>query len=183
MRYNIIRETDISNGPGIRVSLFTQGCFHKCKDCFNPETWDITGGNEFTYSEIEKILKLMDRDYIDGLSILGGDPFIYYDVNYKEKDDMLFQLVKAVKDTYKSKDIWVWTGYLWENCFPDKNGRILLPDIKNVLKNINVLVDGPYIDNLYHSRLAYRGSTNQRVIDVQKSIESGELTLYEKKKI
>ena len=158
MNYNKIRKMDISNGPGVRVSIFMQGCEFHCKNCFNPETWDFKKGKEFTDKTIERVLKLADKEYIQGLSILGGEPM------HPKNIDNTLKLVKVFKEKYPEKDIWVWSGFLFDN----------LKD-KEVLKYINVLVDGQYKDELHDFRLKYRGSSNQRVIDVPKSLKRGKV--------
>ncbi len=158
MNYNKIRKMDISNGPGVRVSIFMQGCEFHCKNCFNPETWDFKKGKEFTDKTIERVLELADKEYIQGLSILGGEPM------HPKNIDNTLKLVKVFKEKYPEKDIWVWSGFLFDN----------LKD-KEVLKYINVLVDGQYKDELHDFRLKYRGSSNQRVIDVQKSLKRGKV--------
>ena len=158
MNYNKIRKMDISNGPGLRVSIFMQGCEFHCKNCFNPETWDFKKGKEFTDKTIERVLKLADKEYIQGLSILGGEPM------HPKNIDNTLKLVKVFKEKYPEKDIWVWSGFLFDN----------LKD-KEVLKYINVLVDGQYKDELHDFRLKYRGSSNQRVIDVSKSLKRGKV--------
>ena len=162
MRYHKIRKMDISNGPGVRVSFFVQGCTFHCKNCFNPETHSFEGGKEFTKNTIEQLLKLCKEDYIKGLSILGGEPL--HPKNIKET----MHLVKRMKEEYPNKSIWVWTGFLMENIVE-----------KEILKYIDVLVDGQYKDELHDPTLKWRGSKNQRVIEVQKTIQAKELVLYE----
>ena len=158
MRYNKIRKMDISDGPGVRVSIFMQGCEFHCKNCFNPETWDFKKGKEFTNETINRVLELASKDYIAGLSILGGEPM------HPKNIESTLELAKAFKEKYPEKTIWVWSGFLFED----------LKD-KEVLKYINVLVDGQYKDELHDFRLKYRGSSNQRVIDVQKSLKRGKV--------
>ena len=155
MHYNKIRKMDISNGPGVRVSIFMQGCTFNCKNCFNPETHDFNAGKEFNESTIERILELCSKDYIVGLSILGGDPL------HPKNIDGTLELVKKFKKKYPKKSIWVWTGFLYEDIVN-----------KDILKYIDVLVDGVYIDKLYNPTLKWKGSSNQRVIDVVKSLKS-----------
>ena len=177
MRYASIRETDISDGPGVRVALYTQGCIHKCKGCFNEETWDPEGGKEFTEKEFDTVIALLQKNYIKGLSILGGDPFYQYDVGEVEKEDFLYRLIKQTHEL--GKDVWIWTGYTWETLI-DKHSGELFNNVIRVLPYIDVIVDGPYIDSLRNLNLPYAGSENQRVIDVQKSLEKSEVVLYDK---
>ena len=159
MRYNLIRKMDISNGPGVRVSVFMQGCSFHCKNCFNPETWNFDGGKEFNNDTIDEVLKLCDKDQIKGLSILGGEPMHPNNIEGTTK------LAKAFKEKYPKKNIWVWSGFRFDKDLKDKD----------VLKYIDVLVDGQYKDELHDFTLKWKGSSNQRVIDVQKSIETGKV--------
>ena len=161
MRYNLVRKMDISNGPGVRVSIFMQGCSFHCKNCFNPETWDFKGGKEFTDDTINGILELCDKDYIKGLSILGGEPMHPTNIGGTTK------LAKAFKEKYPSKNIWVWSGFNFEKDLKDKE----------VLKYIDVLVDGQYVDELHDPTLKWRGSSNQRVIDIKKSLKENKTVL------
>lgn len=153
MRYNKIRKMDISNGPGVRVSIFFQGCTFNCKNCFNPETHDFNGGVEFTDETIAKVLDLCDRDYIVGLSVLGGEPM--HPVNIEGTT----RLAKAFKEKYPNKTIWAWTGFTYEEYLKDKE----------VTEYIDVLVDGQYKDELHDPTLKWKGSSNQRVIDMKKT--------------
>lgn len=163
MRYNKIRKMDISNGPGVRVSIFMQGCPFHCKGCFNPETHDFKGGKEFTDEKIQRILDLADRDVIKGLSILGGEPLHPNNIEGTTK------LAKAFRKKYPKKTIWVWSGFLFDRDLKDKE----------ILKYIDVLVDGQYMADLYNPTLKFRGSSNQRVIDVQKTLKQNKIVLYE----
>ena len=163
MRYNKIRKMDIANGPGIRVSIFFQGCAFHCKNCFNPETWDFNGGLEFTDKEIDTIIDLAKENHIKGLSILGGEPMHPKNITNTTK------LAKKFKETYPNKTIWTWSGFLFDKDLKDKE----------VMKYIDVLIDGQYKDELHNPTLKWRGSSNQRVIDVQKSLKKGEVVLYE----
>ena len=162
MRYNKIRKMDISNGPGVRVSIFMQGCAFHCKNCFNPETWDFKLGEEFTDDTINEVLELASKDHIVGLSILGGEPMHPNNIEGTTK------LAKAFKEKYPNKSIWSWTGFLFDRDLKDKE----------VMKYIDVLVDGQYKDELHDFRLKWRGSSNQRVIDVKKSLKKKEIVLY-----
>ena len=163
MRYNLIRKMDISNGPGVRVSIFMQGCSFHCKNCFNSETWDFEGGKEFNDETIEKILNLCGQNYVEGLSILGGEPMHPTNIEGTTK------LAKAFKEKYPNKSIWVWSGFLYDRDLKDKE----------VLKYIDVLVDGQYVDELHDPTLKWRGSSNQRVIDVKKTLQNKDIVLYE----
>lgn len=155
MRYNKIRKMDIADGEGIRVSIFMQGCTFHCKNCFNPETHDFNGGKEFTDETINRVLELCENDMIEGLSILGGEPLHPLNIEGTTK------LAKAFKEKFPNKNIWVWSGFLFDR---DLKGN-------EVLKYIDVLVDGQYVDELHNPTLKWRGSSNQRVIDVQKSLQ------------
>ena len=163
MRYNKIRKMDISNGPGVRVSIFMQGCTFNCKNCFNPETHDFNGGREFLDETIEKILDLCSLEHIVGLSILGGEPM------HPKNIDGTTKLAKMFKERYPNKNIWVWTGFLFDRDLKDKE----------ILNYIDVLVDGQYKDELHDPKLKYCGSSNQRVIDVKKSLQKDEVVLLE----
>ncbi len=166
MKYNKIRKMDISNGPGVRVSVFMQGCTFNCKNCFNPETHDFNEGKEFTDEIIDKIIDLCGKDYIVGLSILGGEPM------HPKNIEGTTKLAKAFKEKYPNKTIWSWTGFLFDRDLKDKE----------VLKYIDVLVDGQYKDELHDFRLKWCGSSNQRVIDVQKSLKKKKIVLFEENK-
>ena len=161
MRYNLIRKMDISNGPGVRVSIFVQGCSFHCKNCFNPETWDFNGGKEFTDETIKEVLDLCNQSHITGLSILGGEPM------HPQNIEGTTNLAKEFKKKYPDKNLWVWSGFLFDKDLKDKE----------VLQYIDVLVDGQYVDELHDFTLKWRGSSNQRVIDVQKSLNTKEITL------
>lgn len=163
MRYHKIRKMDISNGPGVRVSIFMQGCEFHCKNCFNKETHDFAGGKEFNDETIAKILELCDRSYIVGLSILGGEPM------HPKNIEGTTLLAKKFKEKFKDKTVWVWSGFLFDKDLKDKE----------VLNYIDVLVDGVYIDALYNPTLKWKGSSNQRVIDVKKSKSKNKVVLYE----
>lgn len=163
MRYNKIRKMDVSNGEGIRVSIFMQGCVFNCKGCFNPETHDFNGGKEFTDETINRIIELCSKDYIVGLSILGGEPL------HPNNIDGTTKLAKIFKENYPNKNIWVWSGFLFERDLKDKE----------ILNYIDVLIDGQYNCDLYNPKLKWKGSSNQRVIDVKQSIKENKVVLYE----
>ena len=165
MRYNKVRKMDISNGPGVRVSIFMQGCTFHCKNCFNPETHDFMGGEEFTEDTIDQVLKLRENANVEGLSILGGEPM--HPMNIEGTTE----LAKKFKEKFPNKNLWVWTGFLFDRDLQNKE----------VLKYIDVLVDGQYVDELRDPRLKYNGSSNQRVIDVQNSVKQGKVIFYKDK--
>lgn len=161
MRYNKIRKMDISNGPGVRVSIFEQGCTFNCKNCFNPETHDFAGGEEFTEETMEKVLKLCDNENIEGLSILGGEPM------HPKNIEGTTKLAKCFKEKYPEKNLWVWSGFTFDKDLKDKE----------VLKYVDVLVDGQYKDELHNPTLKWKGSENQRVINVQESLRNNQVIL------
>ena len=163
MHYNKIRKMDISNGPGVRVSIFFQGCHFHCKGCFNEETWDFAGGKEFTDDVINHILDLCNNDVISGLSILGGEPMNPKNIEGTTK------LAKLFKEKYPNKTIWLWSGYLFDEYIKDKE----------IVKYLDVLVDGQFKIELSSPLLKYKGSSNQRVIDVKKSLKNKKIILYE----
>ena len=164
MRYNKIRKMDIANGPGVRVSIFMQGCEFHCKNCFNSETWGFDGGEEFTDETIEKVLNACDKEYIEGLSILGGEPM------HPKNIEGTTKLAKAFKEKFPNKTLWAWSGFKYENYLKDKP----------VMNYVDVLVDGQYVDELHNPTLKWRGSSNQRVIDVPKSLKKNKIILFEK---
>lgn len=165
MNYAKINTHDVANGPGIRVSLFVSGCEHYCKGCFNQEAWDFGYGKEFNFAVIYKIVEAGDYGYIKGLSILGGEPL--------HEKNLLGTTNMAVMWNiwHPGKPIWVYTGYRWEDIDPDYK-RLVLP-------YFDVLVDGPFIEAEKDLSLRFRGSRNQRIIDVKKSLQAGEVVLWE----
>lgn len=162
MHYATIKTLDIANGPGIRVSLFVSGCKRACKGCFNKEAWDFNYGQKFTWETVHEIERLLKHPHVEGLSILGGDPFEH------ENRLEVEALCAYIRCNMPEKSIWMWTGFSWE-------------DVKDlaVLKDVDVLVDGPFIEGMKDLRLPYCGSSNQRVIDVKKSLAAGEVILWE----
>lgn len=152
MRYNTIRQLDIANGPGCRVSLFVQGCSFNCPGCFNTVAKDFNGGKEFTDQTVNVIFALAEPSHISGLSILGGEPL------HPQNRDAVIRLARKFKEKYPDKTVWLWTGYLWEDVADGLLGS-----------GVDVLVDGQFKEDLKDLRLKYRGSSNQRVIDVANS--------------
>ena len=163
MRYNKIRKMDISNGPGVRVSLFVQGCTFNCKNCFNPETHDFNDGKEFTKETIEHILSLCENENVEGLSILGGEPM------HPKNIDGVTELAREFKKCFPNKNLWAWTGFLFDQYLKDKE----------IAKYLDVVVDGQYVDELHNFLLKWRGSSNQRVIDVKKSLKENKVVELE----
>lgn len=163
MKYAKINKLDIANGLGCRVSLFTQGCNINCPKCFNKELWDINKGKDFIWSrEGNLLLELLKPDYIKGLSILGGEPTM----QAKE----LTLILNAIKNHYPNKDIWLWTGLHLDNDILNRDNSI-----SNLLKCCDIVVDGPFIEDLKDSSLKFRGSSNQRILDIKKSIIENKL--------
>ena len=162
MNYATIKKTDVANGPGIRVSLFVSGCTHRCKGCFNSEAWDLDYGRPYTPETEEEILEALAPGHIRGLSLLGGEPM------EPENRGTVLSLVKTVRLRYPQKDIWCYTGYHYEN---DLLGGP--EEVTQLLSLIDVLVDGEFIEEQKNLRLAFRGSENQRLIDVQESLRQG----------
>lgn len=162
MRYNTIRQLDIANGPGCRVSIFVQGCSFNCPGCFNTVARDFEGGKELTEDTMQLLLELAEPSHVSGLSILGGEP-----LHPRNRTDVL-KLARRFKEVYPEKTIWLWTGYLIEEVLEDL-----------VDSGIDVIVDGKFVEDLKDYRLKYRGSANQRVINLKDTIKTGDLTLIE----
>jgi len=174
MNYGAIKKYDIANGEGIRVSLFVSGCTHRCRNCFNQEAWDFGYGLPFTKDTEEEILQALAPDFISGLSLLGGEPF------EPENQKELVKLVRRVKERYPRKDIWCYTGYTLERLLVKSRARCQVTD--EFLAMIDVLVDGKFVEELKDISLPFRGSSNQRVIDVKASLAAGQAVfrkLYE----
>lgn len=170
MNYGEIKKCDIANGLGVRVTLFVSGCTHHCKGCFNPMTWDFNYGKPFTAQTEEEILKLLSPDYIDGLTLLGGEPM------EKINQRGLLPLLRMVKKLYPKKNIWCYTGYTLEtDLLSESMARCECTD--EILSLIDVLVDGEFIEEQKNISLAFRGSENQRIIDMPKTLESGSVVL------
>lgn len=172
MNYATIKNCDIANGPGVRISLFVSGCTHRCKGCFNEVAWDFNYGEPFTEETVEMILKMMAPSYIKGITLLGGEPF------EPQNQPALLELVKRIRQNYPEKSIWVFSGYLYEKDI--LAGRLGDPSITRAfLEHIDVLVDGPFVESLKDLSLRFRGSSNQRLIDVKRSLAEGQTILWE----
>ena len=171
MHYSAIKKTDVANGEGVRVTLFVSGCRRHCKGCFNPETWSFEYGKPFTKETEDDIIECLSPDYIDGLSLLGGEPF------EPKNHEVLLPFLRKVKNELPNKNIWCYTGYLFDReLLSESRARCEFTD--EMLSLIDVLVDGEFVQALHDISLAFRGSSNQRIIDVQKSLETGEVKLH-----
>lgn len=172
MYYADIKKADVANGLGVRVSVFVSGCTHHCKNCFNEEAWDFRYGNEFTQKEIDKVIELMDHSYVAGLSLLGGEPFEH--INQQG----LLPLVKIVKEKFPDKNIWCYSGYTFENDIIDRMCKEW-KETPEFLSYIDVLVDGKFEEDKKDLSLRFRGSSNQRIIDVKKSLKENKTVLFD----
>lgn len=172
MNYAEIKEYDIANGAGVRTSLFVSGCRHACPGCFNAIAWDFGAGEPFTEEVEERILASLDVPYVDGLSILGGEPL------EPENQTCLAPFLARVKEQFPTKDIWLWTGFVWEQLMQG-TVRARTDDLDSVLQHLDVLVDGPFVEELKDITLRFRGSANQRIIDVAASRKTGNVVLWQ----
>ena len=172
MNYAIIKPRDIANGPGVRVSLFVSGCTHRCPGCFNSEAWDFDYGLPFDQAVIDQILEDLSPSFVKGLTLLGGEPF------EPRNQGPIVDLLRQIKAKYPEKSIWAFSGYLFDrDILP---GRLGDPEItREYLSYLDVLVDGPFIEAQKNLSLRFRGSANQRLIDVPKSLASGTVVLWE----
>lgn len=170
MHYSTIKDCDIANGIGVRITLFVSGCTNHCKNCFQPQTWDFDFGEPFTEETKEKLLQMLKPDYINGLTLLGGEPM------EPQNQRALVPFLKRVREAYPNKNIWCFTGFTYEILKTDgSHPRCEVTD--EMLSLIDVLVDGRYVDELKDLTLQFRGSSNQRLIDMVKTRENGEVTL------
>lgn len=179
-----MRNLDISNGEGVGVSLFVQGCDRHCFNCFNPDTWDFNGGKEWTEETKNKFIKLIDRPYINRISVLGGEPLA------EQNLDEVLSLIKEIRISFPAKTIWLYTGFCWNDIMCsfaglqadyvvlDKKDIEAWEKRKKIISNVDVLVDGEYIDEQKDLSLRFKGSKNQRVIDVKQSLAQNKIVLY-----
>lgn len=172
MNYALIRENDIANGPGVRTSLFVSGCRHHCKGCFNPETWNFNYGNPFTQIEIDKIIEASRPSFIEGLTLLGGEPF------EPENQDALIELLTQFKAELPNKKIWCYSGFSFEKDLLPK-ARQNQESVNELLELIDVLVDGKFVEELKSPTLLFRGSSNQNIIDVKASLSQDKMVLLD----
>ena len=172
MNYGTIKKVDIADGPGVRVSLFVSGCTHHCKGCFQPETWDFSYGQPFTKETEQRLLELLKQDYITGLTLLGGEPF------EPENQRVLVPFLRRVAMLRPPKDIWCYTGYRMDTeLLKESRARCEVTD--EFLSMLDALVDGEFIEGKRNISLKFRGSENQRIIDVKKSLAEGSVVLFE----
>lgn len=171
MNYATIKDCDIANGPGVRVSIFVSGCTHHCKGCFNEVAWDFDYGTPFTGETEEKILAMLAPNYVKGITLLGGEPF------EPQNQPALVALLEKIRAKYPAKSIWAFSGYLFENMLAGKVGD--KDTCMKFLKLLDVLVDGPFVESKKNLMLRFRGSENQRIIDVPASLEKNAVVLWE----
>lgn len=161
MNYCRIKKIDIADGEGVRVSLFVSGCRNRCKGCFQPDTWNFDYGSKFKQDTIQEILEALEKPFIQGLTVLGGEPF------EEENQPCVLELVQKVRTAFPKKDIWCYTGYILEKDLIPENGRKHTPSTLPLLHKIDVLVDGPFILEEKDLSLQFRGSSNQRIIKMK----------------
>ena len=166
MNYHNIKTDDMLNGDGLRVTCWISGCDLKCPKCYNPQTWDFNSGIPFTEDTMQEILYDLSKPYIKGLTLSGGHPLD--PLNAPE----VLKIVKRIKMVFPNKDIWIYSGYVWENIIKDET-------LKEILKYTDVLVDGAYVDELRDISLPFRGSSNQRIINVTQSLEQNKIILWQ----
>ena len=171
MKYGNIKKVDIADGIGVRVSLFVSGCRNKCPGCFNEATWDFEYGQSYTKETEEEIISLLQPDFIDGFTLLGGEPF--EEENQKE----CLEILKEIKNKFPNKNIWCYTGYLLDKDLCE-GGKKYTPYTDEMISYIDVLVDGPFMVEKKNLMLKFRGSTNQRVIDLNKTRTEKQIVLY-----
>lgn len=172
MNYGEIKYNDIANGEGVRTSLFVSGCRHHCKNCFNQMTWDFGYGQPFTEETMTEIIESCEPDWINGLSLLGGEPF------EPENQKVLLPFLIMFRERFPEKTVWCYTGFTLEEIMGKKDSRAFTPISMEMLENIDVLVDGPFVETKKNISLVFRGSSNQRIIDVKKSFKNKKVELY-----
>ncbi len=174
MNWAEIKTNDIANGEGVRTSLFVSGCRHHCKNCFNSMTWDFGYGQLFTEETMEEIFKSVDHDWINGITLLGGEPF------EPENQKVLVPFLVMFHERFPNKNVWCYTGFTLEQILGEgePKSRAATEIAKEMLTLIDVLVDGPFVEELHSITLKFRGSSNQRVIDIKKTINEKKIVLY-----
>ncbi len=173
MYYGEIKNCDIANGEGVRVTLFVSGCTNRCKNCFQPQTWDFEYGTPFTKETEDYIIDLLGKDYINGLTLLGGEPF------EPSNQAALLPFLLRVKEKYPNKTIWAFTGFTLE-VLRQNGSHPNCKETEPILKLIDILVDGRFVEELKDITLKFRGSSNQRIIDIKKTLAHGEVVLWDK---
>ena len=173
MYYGELKKCDIANGEGVRVSLFVSGCRNRCKDCFQPETWDFSFGKPFTAETEQEIYAELDKSYVGGLSLLGGDPF------EPENQQALLPMLRHIREKYPQKTIWCYTGYRLEE-LQSHGAHPNCEATEEMLRYIDILIDGRFIPEEKDISLQFRGSRNQRVIDMNRTRQSGEIVIWDK---
>ena len=170
MNYAEIKNCDIANGPGVRVSLFVSGCTHRCKGCFNEIAWDFQYGKPFTQETVDMLLRMLAPDHIKGITLLGGEPF------EPQNQSAIVDFLRQMKAKYPDKSVWAFSGYLFDKDM--LSGRLGETTVE-FLSYVDVLVDGPFVEEKKNLSLRFRGSSNQRIIDVPASLQAGEIVLWE----
>ncbi len=171
MNYGNIKYHDVADGIGIRTTLFVSGCTHRCKGCFQPETWDFNYGEPYTEEVEERILDTMKEPFVHGLTVLGGEPF------EPSNQKQIVKLFRKMRERYPNKTIWCYSGYTWEELNGSSRARCEVTD--EMISYIDVLVDGEFVESLRNLLLKFKGSSNQRVIDVKKTLEAGKVILWD----
>ena len=171
MNFATIKKYDVANGPGVRVSLFVSGCNHRCKGCFNAEAWDFDYGEKYTKETEEEILTALDHSYIAGLSLLGGEPFD------PRNQGCVTSLLRKVRARFPQKSVWCYTGYTFEKDLVE-GGAAYTQYTSEMLSYIDILVDGKFVEELKDIKLRFRGSSNQRIIDVKRTLKEGGIKLW-----
>ena len=172
MNYSEIKFCDIANGAGVRTTLFVSGCRHHCPQCFNPGTWAFEAGEDFTLEVEDKILESLEPAYVDGLTLLGGEPF------EPENQPALISLLTRVRAEQPSKNVWAYSGFTWDQLLEGPS-RAHPDTVQEMLSLVDVLIDGPFVQEKKDITLRFRGSSNQRIIDVKRSLAAGEVCLWE----
>ena len=173
MNYGRINPNDIANGTGVRVTLFVSGCTHHCKGCFNSETWDFNYGTPFTKETEDEILELLKPDYIEGLTLLGGEPM------EPENQREILPLLRELKSRYPDKTIWLYTGNLYEELIGEVGSHPKCIEVtRELLSYVDILVDGRFLEEQHRLGLRFRGSSNQRIIDMRRTLENGSIVLW-----
>ncbi|MBQ5841278.1 MAG: anaerobic ribonucleoside-triphosphate reductase activating protein [Clostridia bacterium] len=173
MNYATIKVNDIANGPGIRISLFVSGCTHRCPGCFNEEAWDFAYGEPFTADTEDYILQAMDHGYVEGITLLGGEPM------EPVHQAALLPFIRRVKERFPTKSVWCYTGYLLDRDLLAVDGRARTDATDELIGLFDVMVDGPFVMAQKDIRLRFRGSSNQRIIDIPATLKNGQVTLKE----